>query len=327
MIALQVLSMGKAAGKTTLCAGLAGHWLQAGRKVGYVKPNSPDDGDAVFLQKVLGLEKPPALPADGSLLDRLRQAWAAIAGQKDLVLVEGSGDLIKDGTKDFGQMADAMDARVLIVVRYFQALSPQDVASVGKEFGSRLIGVVINAVPQRRISKVRSILVPAIEQEGIKVLAVLPDDRLIYTVSVRDLAEAIQGQLVLQEDHADELVESIMIGANSLDPGTAYFAMRTNKAVITRGDRPDIALAALDTSLRCLILSAGVGPNPYVTYRAEEGNVPVIVTEATTISAMEAMGKAFQNTRFRHEKKLPRLQAMLEQGLDFAALDSALGLS
>src|SRR3990172_7150585 len=99
MISLQVLSMGKAAGKTTLCAGLAGHWLQAGRKVGYVKPNSPDDGDAVFLQKVLGLEKPPALPTDGSLLDRLRQAWAAIAGQKDLVLVEGSGDLIKDGTK------------------------------------------------------------------------------------------------------------------------------------------------------------------------------------------------------------------------------------
>jgi len=60
-----------------------------------------------------------------------------------------------------------------------------------------------------------------------------------------------------------------MVGAMNVDSALAHFRRQPNKAVITGGDRPDIQLAALETSTRCLILTGNLPPNPLIIGRAK----------------------------------------------------------
>ena len=58
--------------------------------------------------------------------------------------------------------------------------------------------------------------------------------------------------------------------------------MYENKAVIVRGDRPDLQMAALNTSTACIVLTKGVEPIEYVRYEAEQEEVSLIVVETDT---------------------------------------------
>ena len=55
-----------------------------------------------------------------------------------------------------------------------------------------------------------------------------------------------------------------MLGALALDGGIYYYGKYTDKIVITRWDRPDLQMPALNTGCQGLILTGGNGPIPYV---------------------------------------------------------------
>ncbi len=110
----------------------------------------------------------------------------------------------------------------------------------------------------------------------------LMEDRKQAGISINELANYIQGEILNSSDKTDELVESLMVGAMCIDPAPLYFNTKSNKAVITRSDRADIQLGALETSTACLILTGGTKPSPVVMQRAEEKGVPVLLVERDT---------------------------------------------
>ena len=107
-------------------------------------------------------------------------------------------------------------------------------------------------------------------------------DQETLTVSIGKLAEIVQGEILSDAEMADESVENLMVGAMCVDPSPQYFGIRSNKAVITRGDRADIQLGALETSTKCLILTGGLKPIANVMQVAHEKRVPVIAVEKDT---------------------------------------------
>jgi BioD-like phosphotransacetylase family protein len=124
----------------------------------------------------------------------------------------------------------------------------------------------------------------------------------------------------------DELVEHLMVGAMRVDSALTYFRRKPNKAVITGGDRPDIQLAALETSTKCLILTGNLHPSPIILGRAEEVGVPMILVRQDTLSAVEVIERFFGKTRFHQEKKVMRFEEMLEDRFDFERLYAALDI-
>ena len=74
--------------------------------------------------------------------------------------------------------------------------------------------------------------------------------------------------------------------------------------MITGGDRPDIQLAALETSTKCLILTGNLHPSPIILNRAEELGVPMILVGQDTMTAMQTIEKFFGRSRFHQIKKL-----------------------
>ena len=335
-MALYVASWTEGAGKTTVCVGL-GRWLQkSGRKVAYLKPvalaDAGVDGDAGSLRQVLGLGalsplrlSSNALKAEassGSLGGKVAEAYGGVLQDHDAVLLEGAGGIGMDA--DLAQAAipviEAMDASVIVVVAYSTSLPWEKVAAEVGKFGRRLVGIVINRVPGNRIESVRDEVGSLLDGKGVEVVGVLPEDRLLMGVNVAQIAERLQAQVLCCADALNELVENVMIGALTVDSGADYFDRKDNKAVITRGERPDTQIAALATSTRCLILSGGVRPIGQVLSWAEDKRVPVLVTDKDTLSAVAEVEQVFAQARFNEEGKLEKLEQMLQEGLDFSFL-------
>jgi BioD-like phosphotransacetylase family protein len=100
---------------------------------------------------------------------------------------------------------------------------------------------------------------PALERLGIPVYGVLPQARLA-AISVGELADALGARFLVLPDRRFALVETLTVGAMTVEAALPRFRRQPNKAVITGGDRTDIQLAALETSTRALILTGNMEP-------------------------------------------------------------------
>ncbi len=354
MATLYITSTETFSGKSALCVGVAKRLRRDGFSVGYMKPVSTGgrlatglvDEDAGFFKQTFGLPDsledmvpigiaPRTVEAivrgeeEIDFVARLKSAFARIAEGRDVVVLEGGCNL-REGSLiglPTARVADLLSARELVVVKYNDDLQILDDALTAREqLGMSLVGVVLNAIPRQRMPFVQEAVKPALEGRGVPVLAVLPQERLLLSISVGELAEFLSGKILCGEDKVDELVEHLMVGAMSVDSALTYFRRKPNKAVITGGDRPDIQLAALETSTKCLILTGNLRPSPIILGRAEEVGVPMILVRHDTLSAVEVIERFFGKTRFHQEKKVQRFEEMLEDRFDFERLYAALGL-
>ncbi len=158
------------------------------------------------------------------------------------------------------------------------------------------------------------------------VFATLPKEKLLLSVSVRELLEGLGGEILCCDPALDDLVETLMVGAMNVESALTYFRRGSNKAVVTGGDRVDIQLAAIETSTRCLILTGELRPNPVIIGLAEERRVPIILTRYDTLKAIQIIENFFGKTRFQQQKKVDHFVALLDKFMDFAALAAAVGV-
>jgi len=337
MTNLYVASWAPGGGKTTLCVGIGRHLQNKGKRVGYLKPvllpsagTSPGmDKDAQFIHQVLELDEPVERLCplrwvelrEEDFPHKLRQAHSVVAKDKDIVLLEGWGEL--RGTEVLqlsSQIVDIVDAKVIIVVPYSTDLPWEKITFSIRKFAPRLLGIVVTKTPKARMESVRARMISLFGKDGVRILGVLPEERLLLTVSVAELAEYLQAEVLCCPEASSELVENLMIGVLGVDPGADYFARKANKAVITGGERPDIQLAALATSTKCLILSDGKAPIPQVLHWAEDKGTSILSVKQDIPSIVASIEGLFLQTRFQQSKKLEKLAQILEQHFDFNTL-------
>ena len=327
MGALYVTSLEAGAGKTAVCAGIGRRLLADGKKIGFFKPiigktKKGADGDAVFLKQIFALEEPveslcPVIQDESKVIGQVKQAYTRVSSGKDVVMVEGGGEL---------SVIEALDARVVIVEGYSGDLSKAKINRY-KDFGKYLLGVVLNKVPRSQAERVSGEMSTRFGDAGINLLGVLPEDRSLFTLTIGELAEHIQGEILNSTEKSAELVENVMLGAMVVDPGPEYFGRKANKAVIVRSDRPDMQLAAMETSTRCLVLSGNTSPIPEVLNRAEDKRIPIILAKGDTTALVTSIEDALDRTRFHQEKKLPKLSEIMGQHFNFQTVYRGLGLS
>jgi BioD-like phosphotransacetylase family protein len=224
------------------------------------------------------------------------------------------------------QLVELLDARVLAIVRYDTCRCIDTASGLRTLYGDRLLGVVINAVPRPQMRFVREVACPLLEKRGIPVLAVLPEERLLSSVSVRELVDQLGGETLCCQEGLDDLVEYLMVGAMTAESAITYFRRRPNKAVITGGDRTDVMFAALETSTQVLILTGNRSPIPEVLARAREVRVPIVVVEADTLTAVRSAEQIFGRTFVRQPRKIAHFVTLLQERFDFAQLYGMLGL-
>ena len=219
-----------------------------------------------------------------------------------------------------------LEAKSLTVLKYADLLTLDPVLFYRQVLEDAMTGAVLNGVPQRQMESAREIAKPYLQREGILVYAILPEESFLMSVSVGQLADTLEGEIVCCAGGADELVENLLVGAMSSDVALSYFRRTPNKAVITGGDRSDIQLAALQTSTKCLILTGNLYPQDMILGMAQECEVPIIVSKHDTLTTVQIVEEFFGRSRFQQEKKVQRFEKLLDEHFDFTSLYLALGL-
>jgi BioD-like phosphotransacetylase family protein len=307
---LYIVSAEAAAGKTAVCAGLAINLVNEGKQVGYLKPQATEggtDGDIAFMKKVLGT---------GDIVN----APDVVKG-RDVVLVEsslGAKAADADSLATYGA-AKEMQAKAIAVEAYTG--QPSIYIDVYKGFGENLLGVVLNKVPASQLKSVKEKAAADFGAAGIKVLGVIPENRVLMAISVGELADVVEGKILNNPEKSGELVENYMLGAMVVGSGADYFGRKSGKAAIIHQDRPDMQLAALETPTSCLVLCGDSRPPVYnVFQKAESRGIPVISTGVGTGEIIAGIEEALLKARLHQEKKLPGLAELVKQNLDIKAV-------
>ena len=349
MVALYITSM-EGAGKTALCAGIGKKMLDRGVKVGFVIPvqlfeTGITDGneDIAFIKEIFDLPEsgeqlsPVRLSpselwqgltnAVTDFTDNIRQVYREISRNRDVVIMGGLGNLVVDKVSTLAcyTIAEAVEATVIIALRYSSTLDVSKIVRIGEKLGQTL-GVVVNFVPNSKIEEIRLDLTALFNKAGIKVFGILPEIRSLLGVTVTELAEILNGEVLISPESADEIVENVMLGAMTVDSGTSYFKRKENKAVVIRGDRADMQLAALETSTKCLILTNNLKPLPVVISQAQDKHVPIVMVKQDSSAAIAGIEEALTKASFRNPRKLETFSNVLDCYFDFEALYSELGL-
>jgi uncharacterized protein len=302
---LYIVSAEEATGKTAICAGIAINLVNAGKKVGYLKPQATDkgiaDGDISFMRKTLGLTD-------------IVNAPDIIQG-RDVVLVETRlGEKASDAaSKDAYGASKEMKAKVIAVEAYTSDFSGVKYAELYKGFSDSFLGVIINKVPQSLLKKVKD----TVTSGAVKVLGVIPENRILLAITVAELAENIKGKIINKTKNNDELVENYMLGAMTPDSGIDYFIRKSKKAAVIRQDRADMQLAALETPTAALVLAGSSQPPIYnVINKANRRGVPIIVTDLNTNETVTGIENALTKSRLNQDKKLAKLGEIVKHNLD-----------
>ena len=333
MAILYVTSRQAGSGKTAMCAVLAHELSRRGRRAAAIKPlsgngDSPGAADNADYASLLsqaaqaGSATLRGSEPDAGALEQAAEDCRAAAESQDLLLVEGSAELSDSGAE---RLIESLDARVLAVERYDPGLGRADLDGLRRSYGDRLAGVVVNGLTRYQATRANAEL--ASGGGASTLFGMIPEDRRLLGVTVDRLVEHLDGRYVVGEGKKDALVEHVLVGGMGMDSGELYFGTRDSKAVIVRGDRPDVQMSALTTPTLCLVLTGDIDPIEYVLYEAELEEVPVAVVPAETLDAMSALDDLSGRARFDHPAKLERLSELVTGRVDVDALYGAVGLA
>ncbi|PJF36503.1 MAG: hypothetical protein CUN49_05125 [Candidatus Thermofonsia Clade 1 bacterium] len=355
MKALYVTAVVTYSGKTALALGIGLKLQEMGRKVGYMKPISTQpflingklvDEDAEFVGRTLGLETPiealaPIILDDAKIdsvlsgapaedyLAAVKAAYAKVSEGRDVVLLEGGASMREGYIIGLNAMsvAKTLDVLTLGVVRYRSTLMlVDDALALKARMGEHLLGMVINSVPEEQLEAVRGKVSHFLESKGVRVYGVLPNDPRLMSISVAELINVLDAKKLTPEVSDEGLIETLSVGAMSVESATQHFRRLQRKAVITGGDRADIQAAALETSTTALVLTGNLQPSATILKHAESRGVAVLLVPYNTLETIERVEKVFGKTRLAHPEKLARFRESLDVNLNWARLFADLGI-
>lgn len=350
---LYIISLQPYSGKTAVCLGLGLAFKAEGLSIGYMKPlgtlpievgGQQTDEDVVFVLRTLELKEPydlacPVLltpetlqePLRGPVTNKteaIRSAYDRLSRNVDLMIMEGGADIADGYCLGLPQsyLAEVTNSKVIVVAKYAPDLAMDDILLAKDTFGERLIGVIVNSVPPEAMKVLKERFPAFLSRNGLHLFGVLPVDKLLMAISVRELARLLNGEILCAGDKQDELVENFSIGAMNVDTALKYFLRTPDKAVITGGDRADIQLAALQTSTKCIILTGNLYPDAIILGRATEMGIPMVLVKTDTMATVEIVERALGHIRLSSQQQINRLSEMVRSEIDIRALRQGLGL-
>ncbi len=340
-------------GKSTLSIALGQRLKDLGFQVGWGKPLASvdsfgygvgsEDDDLRFVPLTLSLtpqqQRPNLLSLDShTLAESLGQAnpedlktaletyWRDAVG--DVFLLEGPSNLDEGAFFNLSlpEMAIALNASVVLIIRFNARHMVDQVISAQKRLGAALLGIVINEVEEEDFPLVAETVVPYLENLGVPVLATLPQVPFLRGIRVSELVQYLDAEVLCCEDHLDLMVESLKIGAMNVNAALRFFGQGVHQAVVTGGDRRDLQIAALETSTHCLILTGQLAPAKDVIALAKDKEVPVLTVVTDTLSTVERIDTLFGRIPLNNPEKLPLIREELAQRIDLDRLLSLLAL-
>ena len=337
-------------GKSALVLGISKKLLEQSKKIRIGKPlatcieltNLPSmtyegliDDDVKFVGSTLNIEEKNLIPSVG-LLDNISaekriankdlnpgkgfdQIEALVNDDFDgLNILEAAGSLHEGMIYGLSlpQLAKRLKSKVLIVNLWEDSKSVDALLDAKKQLGDNFAGAVLNAVDPKEVEKIKTKIIPSLQELNIEVFGVMPKSPLLRSVTVGELVRRLNAQVICCPEKEELLVETLSIGAMGVNSAMEFFRRRRNMAVVTGADRTDIQLAALEASTQCLILTGLGDPLAQLIHRAEELEVPILKVELDTLATVEIIEQAFGHVRIHESIKASYAIQLVQENVD-----------
>jgi len=223
-----------------------------------------------------------------------------------------------EGVTSPGGALSVDDARAISGDVVLEA-TPGAIAVIASQVGARVlvVGEGVGDVPAAASAGRVLTRVPAFQVDAASahpgVVAVLPEDAALAAPSLDDIAAAVEGRW-LTGDPTEGGVASVVVGTVASDAASPYFSAHAATCVVTRFDKVDLQLAALQGDVRCLILTGGGEPSPYLVDRVRStgDGVALLLAPGSTVETMRAIEPLYGLSRFDGQRKLERAVEMLD---------------
>ena len=323
-------------GKTILAQALATFFQSKGEKTAYLKlsnntnsdeyrPGDCEDLSSTFSEIIEHIQEHKA--EDGIVcehgLENFNSKLNDLGKKYETVIIESDNllDLEKRLRSD-KDIAEAIEANAVKIIWYDEAsMGDGDITSLQNEatyLKENLAAVLLNGVPVSRTHYAETELLSKLTNDGIPVARVISQDRNLNSRSFGEIIDFLNGEVVAFEENLDRPVNTVMLGALALDGGIYYYGKYTEKIVITRWDRPDLQMPALNTGCQGLILTGGSGPIRYVLNRINELKTPVAVVPNGTVAVASNLSQGFfaEKGSPNKEKAAHLLDILVEENKD-----------
>ncbi len=263
---------GQNRGKTTVSLGVLDGFGRRGLSTGFCKPvgqrtviqeGVPADEDAVLMKSVFDLSEPLArmspvhIPRgftqahiDGKVVDdlpaRIRAAHASFAGDREMLLIEGTGHA---GVGAVINLSNADVAAMLgapaVIVSEGGVGRPIDEIVLNKALferaGVTVAGAIVNKVDLLAKPDLARTLERGLQRHGIRLLGVLPYRPILSNPTLAMVLEGVHGEAIHPGPDLDLVIGGVSIGA--MEPEHMLQRIGPRSLVIVPGDREDLIAA------------------------------------------------------------------------------------
>ncbi len=320
--------------KTAVALGLALKLRDGGLKVGFFKPVGPGPGDeeASLFKEVLKLDHSldticPCRVGPSYLSEfyagdgergRILQAYDEIKRNAEVVIINSPPFpyIAASVGLEAESLVSSFDALTILVTKVENDHSLDQAIYYNYHLRMRnvhVLGNIFDDVSPPLAVKIEETYRPFLEKAGYSLLGVIPARVGITSPTVAEYYEALGGELLAGQNNMGVAVEEMIIGAMTIESALNYLRRSIHKAVITGGDRADLALAALVTGTSVLILTGGLYPDPKVIAQAEERNIPVILVGYDTYTTLDKMNHVIHHIKSSDEQSLAIARLNIEK--------------
>ncbi len=318
--AFYLCSLKERAGKSFLSIGFIQKLQKEGKKFAYFKPigcpkgafSLKADKDIDFIlrtvykgkepyDKVCPISIPDAyyidlIDADKKVeyLDKIMSTYEEISKAVDYVIIEGAPSVrkfVRVGIDDVS-IAKSLGIKDMIYVSPESSDKCIDNIFFTKNYFDfrevNLSAIIFNKIDFEYIPRIKELQKGHIDKYNIPVLGIIERSIELFSPRVMEVLEAIGGELINEAATAglSNTVETIIIGAMNAQAALKYLRQVKKAAVITGGDRADLALAALNEDVSVLILTGFIQPDAKVVNVANEKKIPIILSPSDTYTTM-----------------------------------------
>jgi len=328
-------------GKSTICLGLLQILREKYSRVGFIKPVGQHyveqegvkvDEDVVLMRDVYCIsnnlkDMNPIVVGKGFTeryiqeggLEKyarlIKDSYARISRNKDLMLIEGTGHAGVGAVFDLSNasVAKILDSKVLLISTGGIG-RPIDEIVINKALfdqeGVGVVGGVINKVLAEKYEKIKRITRIGLERKGIKLLGVIPFQKELTYPTMEQIMEATGAKILCGEEFLQRKVLNILVGA--MEPYHALDYFLPHSLIIVPGDREDLILAVIATErimgssneVAGMILTGGLLPHKGVLKLIKDCRSTILFSEDDTYTVTKRVHERRVKIRATDEDKV-----------------------
>ena len=336
-------------GKTVISVGLFLALKKYVNKIGFIKPvgqkylivdGKKVDKDVVLLKKICNLDddlqdmNPIAVeegftrqyldnPNKEYFVSKIKESYRRISEGKDFVIIEGTGHAGVGSVFDLNnaEVAKLLNAPVVLISIGGIGRPADEVSlnlSLFKEKKVSIKGIIINKVQREKKEIVEKYLGNFFGKMKLKLLGLIPYEPSLVYPNLFQIKEAVNGRFISGEDKMNEKIKNVVVGAMTARHALDYF--KPDSLLITPGDREDIILAALSTTIQNLIkgivLTGGLIPHKTILNLIKKYDFPTIIASEGTYEVASRINELVVKLTENDLDKIEIARNLIEENID-----------